>query len=639
MKTRHLEIILTLIRYEGAFLPIQQIATDYQCSEKTIRNDLDKIEEYLRDYHAHIIRKPSKGVSLSISTENRTALLKNIEKERFQSKEHVITNDEKQEILYGILMSEYSSLQVIANEYYVSVKTVRKTITELNSWLNKRNVFITSKQRIGLIVEGKEKDIRQSIIELNEFELSTHPLIQKDVFHDANQIEDIVLEQLKAYRLSITDESLHTLVLYILLTIKRVKKQCYVEIDEHMKSKIIHKREYELIATCMGKIEKYFVMKVPEEELTYIAIHLIGSKLSDKEAYPYPIDLAVKEQAESITSELSKRLAVLLLTSFQQDDKLIDGLKKHLYAVIQRLQYNLPLKNPLVADIKQMYPFMFDALVSVLSDMKKTLPYVLPEDEIAFLTLHFQASMERIKEWNKRNIKMVIVCHMGIGVSEILRSRIVSNLSNITIVGTLPHNELTQFLRHNQVDFIVSTMDIPIVRIPFLKVSPLFTEEDKAKLIKQLNNLTIQQEEDKNSLQDYVKEEFVYPHLQPMHRFSVVEKLATEMYELGIVEKNYIREALQRERIAATAIGGGIAIPHGNPNSVKKSTIVLATFKQPIDWGTEKVSIVFFLMLKKESSEKRRHLFHQLSRLAGNPLLVEQLREQKTPEAILQLLS
>ncbi len=71
-----------------------------------------------------------------------------------------------------------------------------------------------------------------------------------------------------------------------------------------------------------------------------------------------------------------------------------------------------------------------------------------------------------------------------------------------------------------------------------------------------------------------------------------------------------------REKMSATNIGAGIAIPHANSKYIKQSAIAIATLKEPIEWGTEKVSLVFMLAVKHEDQNKVKQLFSELSYLS-----------------------
>lgn len=82
------------------------------------------------------------------------------------------------------------------------------------------------------------------------------------------------------------------------------------------------------------------------------------------------------------------------------------------------------------------------------------------------------------------------------------------------------------------------------------------------------------------------------------------------------MEKEYAVHAVLREKMSATNIGAGIAIPHANAKLIKQSAIAIATLKEPLDWGSEKVSLVFMLAVKHEDQNMTKQLFQELSSLS-----------------------
>jgi hypothetical protein len=54
----------------------------------------------------------------------------------------------------------------------------------------------------------------------------------------------------------------------------------------------------------------------------------------------------------------------------------------------------------------------------------QTFDLYIPEEEAAYLTLHFQAAIERLRRSSHNPKRTIIVCHMGIGMSQLLRTKI-----------------------------------------------------------------------------------------------------------------------------------------------------------------------------------------------------------------------
>ena len=57
--------------------------------------------------------------------------------------------------------------------------------------------------------------------------------------------------------------------------------------------------------------------------------------------------------------------------------------------------------------------YMFHTVVDVLEDMNQSFSLSIPEEEAAYLTLHFQAAIERMNGISQTKKKAIIVCHMG----------------------------------------------------------------------------------------------------------------------------------------------------------------------------------------------------------------------------------
>ena len=113
--------------------------------------------------------------------------------------------------------------------------------------------------------------------------------------------------------------------------------------------------------------------------------------------------------------------------------------------------------------------------------------------------------------------------------------------------------------------------------------------------------------------------------------------LATALYKNGYVSKEYIHSAVNRERKSATAIGGGISIPHGNPSMTKKSAVAAAIMKEPIEWENEQVSLVFMLAISKEDHGEIRGIIGKISSLSESPMVVHELTASKKYDTLLKV--
>ena len=94
-----------------------------------------------------------------------------------------------------------------------------------------------------------------------------------------------------------------------------------------------------------------------------------------------------------------------------------------------------------------MYPYLFHLIIDVLEDINQTFDLCIPEEEAAYLTLHFQAAIERLRRSSHNPKRTIIVCHMGIGMSQLLRTKIERKFHHITVKECIAKAELTEYIK------------------------------------------------------------------------------------------------------------------------------------------------------------------------------------------------
>ncbi|HFU5891878.1 TPA: PTS sugar transporter subunit IIA [Enterococcus faecium] len=83
----------------------------------------------------------------------------------------------------------------------------------------------------------------------------------------------------------------------------------------------------------------------------------------------------------------------------------------------------------------------------------------------------------------------------------------------------------------------------------------------------------------------YLNEELVFRNVQAKTDSKVLAFLASEMYKKNYVKEEYIQAIQEREKEYPTGLPStppGIAIPHANYEMVNKTTLAIATLKDPV---------------------------------------------------------
>lgn len=632
MNKRQEEILKVLLSESNKYLLVQELADRVGCSEKTIRNDFKVIEEYLEKYSdALLIRKPGLGVSLEVKEYDKSSLFNRLYAVR-QEISYESDEDRVLQIAYSLLMNvKPVTVQELAEQYFVNRATIKKDLDRIENWLEELGLDLIVKQRIGLTVESDERSKRKALAKLSGLihnqELMNQFIKKQFLYHEI----EFVMTELKALQKRsatfFTDDTLENLLLHTLIMVRRMKLKQPISMSKDDLNILRETKEYGWTLDFLRRLEFVFTIHFTEEEVAYLAIHILGGKFRYQDEWERNKLNVSNPVLSQVVSHLIDRMSRVNEIDFEEDPFLLEGLQMHLYTTLNRLQYDLSVSNPMLHEIKRMYPYMFDMLIHELDDINKLLSLQIPEEEAAYLTLHFQAAMERLSD-KKVSKNVIIVCHMGIGMSQLLRTKIERKFRHVHVMDCIAKSDLEEYLMKNKkVELIISTIDLPHLKIPHFVVSPLLERSEESKLedfIKKLDELP------SNANKDFVLLSYTTPFLvflqqEVEHRYELIERLARSLYEKGYVEKEYIENAIARDRMSATTIGAGVAIPHGSPKLIKQSVIAVATLKEPLDWGVEKVSLVFMLAVKSDGKEVTKQLFHELSFISEQPIFVQKL--------------
>ncbi|MBQ6914543.1 MAG: PTS sugar transporter subunit IIA [Kiritimatiellae bacterium] len=99
----------------------------------------------------------------------------------------------------------------------------------------------------------------------------------------------------------------------------------------------------------------------------------------------------------------------------------------------------------------------------------------------------------------------------------------------------------------------------------------------------------------KTGISRFSAAELMIPELNAATREDAIARLAEAMERHGFISSadNLTAAALERESVLSTAIDGGIAFPHVRGVEGGGLTLAMGVSKKGIDWGGEKVNIVF----------------------------------------------
>ena len=147
-------------------------------------------------------------------------------------------------------------------------------------------------------------------------------------------------------------------------------------------------------------------------------------------------------------------------------------------------------------------------------------------------------------------------------------------------------------------------------------------------------------------ISDFLCTKAISADLKGTTKAEIIDELVGLLVNAGAIEKKnkskLVEILLAREALGSTAIGQGIAIPHGKSENVTKLTAGLGVSKKGVDFDSldgEPAYIFFLLVAPVDSAGPHLKALARISRLLKDKYFRENLKNAKEDKIILKLVS
>ncbi|MEJ7159775.1 BglG family transcription antiterminator [Staphylococcus caprae] len=599
MINRHIKLIQLLLNNAQTYISGNEVSNYLNVSNRTVRNDIKVINATFID--EVIVSVKSRGYHLNLDQYSVSYIEDQLNDWIFKERKLLIT------IAYKLLMDDHTyTLNELEAQFHLSKNDVLDCVTRLQHWCEKFDVTMVIKRKQGIMIDASASNLSNAILHLNQLtsnEIKVEDLILQELPHaHIQRIHHIIKQHIQEADLQTSDNQVRQLLVHLILIIKRSSSE-EVEWEAHPDSLDIARR-------CIADINQQLGYQLTDETSHlfsfFISYHFNQFDLSFQRLF-----------IQGYIQRLIQLMEDTVDIPFSKDSILKENIYMHFSRTYIRLMRNVYLNNPLTSEIKQLYPFIFNTLYNAIAQLSKDTDIQLSEDEIAFLTIHFQSSIERQMQ---STMNVVIVCYYGLGVSTLLAERIKKLSQSISIVDTLKLEDVEHY-DFSQIDVLITTHDIDLSNndlnaLPkVVKVSPLFSKDDERTvehLIQSYRNPTLQR--DALSPIQFVVESDI-EHTGSTVALSIFKRAQTILDEHQATLDGYIESAMERERQSSTYIGNAIAIPHGNPEKVLKSHVIIFKTIDPIPWKQHNVKLVFFLAIAKKDAQMMKKIIQSIAQL------------------------
>lgn len=635
MRPNHIKLIKLI--NEKEIISISKIIELVGWSRYKINKYIHEINDFFEkmEYNLEVVQHPRVGVSLEGILSEKNKIINSLEYMENTTNDRRII-----ETLSTLLdAKEWLTIQKLADDLFVSKSTFESVLKEVRILL----------ESYGLEVEGSKKGIKLDTSEENKRKLiamiiSTYKnklvafsnpkeeleisikmsddikqFINNEII---NRVADVLVKFSKMTNLYLTEYEFNTLAIHIAISLERIKKSFIVE-----ETKDGLKLEMNTL-TLINSLEKEFSISLPKYEKEYINVHIrsIQSNAYNRREFSNEAKITNNEVRYNNLDLMLENV----LTDFEPDKELINGLALHLKSAINRLSNNISIRNPYLEEIKSNFIQAFEYSKKLIFHIEKEYDINFDEDEIAYVAMHIQSFLEREKPAAKTDV--ILVCGSGYGTAKLLEQRLLRVFANrVNIINRVGISELDKISKNNEL--IITTVPIEANFQKSVYVSPLLNERDILRIEEKITPNKIQG----NSFINLLSESFFKISNENLSQSEIIKNMVEEIASKGFIADDIYERVMKRERLSTTAIRN-FAMPHAEIPKTDEPVIYVHINKNGIKWDKDEVSIVFLFLLNEKVKDELDSIYSFFYEIISSEITLHSLINVSSYEEFIQLL-
>lgn len=494
--------LLRFLIQQREYVTLLHLAEHFCVSKKTIQRDLNIIETYLAGLNVRVDKKVGSGALLVAESAADLLQLEQQLNDENEDADGILGHARRIKIASWLLSEtpKETSINKLSERYHISNASIVNDLRVIEDWITPLGLELIRSQS-GTRITGNENNVRQAMAALinglinhqdpgavNHSRLdpgSYKALVQYFGEDEVGFVQTLLQEMEEALGYPLGEPYYINIFTHILIMMHRRTKGNLLGNPSYVSRQNAQDSVLVVAAEMVGKIEQHIGLSLPEDEVWFIYQYIISSgvlvaenqnnRLLHTEVCSY--------QARDISLQLVTRFSQLINIDLAADKQLLDGMEVHIRPLINRLHYQIIIRNPLLDEIKNELADVYHLTRIAVKDVFiHCTSQPVSDDEVGYLAVHFQAAIER-QITHKR---VLLVCSTGIGTSHLLKSRILRAFPDWEIVATVPSGKLQSANQEMAPDLIISTVHVPEIDTPVVYVTAFLNDADLQRITEKL---------------------------------------------------------------------------------------------------------------------------------------------------------
>lgn len=642
LSEKGLLIIEKLAEHNNELVTSKALAASTGMSERSVKTYLKEVADFCEQNSMTLDRRPGKGMKPCFSDAQIGKIL-----DVAGRRSAAVSQKKRQNYISYILLSGWDTYTyaLFSEELNVSKNVIMDDINELDAELLLYGIKVHRTAGYGIYATGSELDIRKAMRHFCRYPISDKQVIKTDDHRLSRRAAEVIANNFRSVNLSMavdmihhverrfdiifTDYTFQMLAEYIAIALFRVDVEKELKSGEQeqqvQKNGFIMTEHENMAREAAGFLDRHHGISLAQPEIMYLAMLFSCAEGQNRVVMSC-------EEALSIEDEMIVYLSNLLAANLIENELLRESMRSFLPGSIARTHFGIEIDNPFLSDITQSYASLFTVCFTVSRYYEKYTGAMPSENEIAFIALQVGGALHR----NPMTVRAVLIGAAGYATGSIIADKIENRVPDVRIVSILSSDRI-EHIDEYDCDLILSTIDTQADihnDMRFLYVSPLISAQDEKNIRNKCFELMTGQSAEVSEFSQMLSEEFIIFEKKAKNRKDVLKRACQLLINKGIVQSEFARDVLEREKVEATAVGCNIAIPHGKPEHVKRCQILVIRLDKPIEWGERMADMIFLLAINFDSVNTTKAFFHDFTKLLNENGATDRLREAATPHEL-----
>ena len=606
--------ILQILGHKSG-VTVASMAQKLSVSERTIRNDIRQLNEDL-------------GGSAAVEGNQGRYSLRIFDSEQYKRAFEKICNIDglfgtprgRQTYVFGELMRADAPLLTdeLAYEMNVGRTTLISDLKKLREEIEPYGLSVVGKTSKGMILHGKELDIRTYVLE-NCFDAlySDYPL--------DHEIQELIREALK--QKTFEKQVGERFERYLLLMMDRFLTGHFIGKLTDAYYNLTANGEFFQLNKLIDRIGGILHVDFPVEEKIFAFLPIAGMRT--------PADLGsvqemgLDETIGPLSEKIMARIKADLDISIDPRD-FAEEFSYHLMFMLNRLRFKIHQPNAILEELKAKFPLAYEMSGIAAKVIEQEEGLKVNQDERGHLASYFGVFLEENNIGQRRPFRIAVICGTGRVTARLISVQVKKIVDSQVQIKTMSDSAVTPEILESY-DVILSTVELPFKSPkPVIRIREIFDEKDIPVL-----------DDNQYIMSSLLDENKVFFFEKGRSYEDALDEMIEILTDEGYIDEGFGERLYEREEKGTMVYDNGVAIPHGIQKANDRMLLAMGIFEEPAQFKGHEVSIIFFMALPEQSDADDMlmiRVYDELLEIARNTDMLDAIAQAQNYQELLRVL-